>query len=95
MGYKYLRKPSPENAHRRWLTCTCNTQSEKAACRAEAEMIEGNFNLGLIIVQHGESPAKVQMSPNLWRVLPEVVTAISAFAHFSTSVFPSGAAKSV
>lgn len=45
MGYKYLQKPSPENADRHWLTCTCNTQSEKAACSAEAEMSEGSFNL--------------------------------------------------
>lgn len=65
VGYKYLQKPTPENADRHGLTCTCSPRSEKAACSAEAEMSEGNYKLGLIIVQHGASPGKVQMSPNL------------------------------
>lgn len=48
MGYKYLQKPSPENADRHCPTCTCYTpeRTAEAQIKEASELSEGNFNLG-------------------------------------------------
>lgn len=57
--------------------------------------MKGTSTWGLITLQLGESKLKVGKSPDLWRVAPEVASAISALSHVSTSVFPRGSVTTV